>query len=405
MLKPAKKYVGRAFVNPVSKIVARIYSRSKEGVDEGFFRQRIRQSLQARSDCLTKSARLVFAEADFLPGLIIDQFVGWQYSDIQNITGDDEITFDLLKIKFGEPKKWLSIQFLSFAMDCRKNEIINAVENVLAYECPEIELDGIVEKSAPVREREGLPLFEGVIKGQFPKYGIVIFEGNCMFHIDLLNAQKTGHFLDQKENHRRAAKYAFELSNQLGKKLKVLDAFCYTGGFTIPIARICDAEITASDSSEAALAALHDNLKLNGVQNSVTAVTDNVFDLLTKYERAKMSFDLVILDPPAFAKSRSSMDGAVRGYKEINLRALKLLSNNGILITCSCSYAMTEEKFKTIIADAAFDAGVRLVQLDFCYQSNDHPILVSYEESQYLKCAYYRVLKLKSQHLKHANER
>ncbi|MDR2842543.1 MAG: class I SAM-dependent rRNA methyltransferase [Spirochaetaceae bacterium] len=401
-----KEYVGRAFVNPHSKIVARLYSSSKEGVDEGFFKRRIRQAIGTRKNynLEKESCRLVFAEADFLPGLIIDQYVGW---DAEKIFANGNLSFPLdfntLCETFGTPQKWISVQFLSYGMDIRKSEILSAVEQVLQNpekleensESPAVsgKIEGIIERSAaPVREKEDLPLYEAVLKGTFPSGGIIIFENDFPFLVDLVQGQKTGHFLDQKENHKRAADAAKQLQTSLGRTIKVLDGFCYSGAFALNIARSCDAEIIAADSSEAALGVLKKNCELNGV-STITVAAENVFDLLTKYERAKETFDLIVLDPPAFAKSRTAMDGAVRGYKEINLKAIKLLSPNGILITCSCSYAMTDEKFKAIIAEAATDARKRLYQLDFCYQSTDHPILVGYDESQYLKCGFYRVFK------------
>ncbi|GMO46047.1 MAG: class I SAM-dependent rRNA methyltransferase [Termitinemataceae bacterium] len=463
-----KKYVGRAFVNPQSKIVARLYSTSKEGVDEGFFRRRIRNAVNARTqyDLKSECARLVFAEADFLPGLIIDQYVGWDAKYLVDIDASKaikipaaerrfifvlpesctsglipsvtpqsggvlnptaRITFQNLQEKLIPAKKWLCIQFLSYAMEQRKNEIIAALEYVIQTsggtqdamleqsDCGErtscehrISIEGIIEKSAaPVREKEGLPQFEGIIKGSYPEGGIVIFENGFPFIVDLIGGQKTGHYLDQRDNHYLCAQYARSIglrsavdgldinlspTNVSSKKLRVLDTFCYSGGFSINICKNCDAEITAVDSSAAALSALKMNAKLNNVHSSITTVCENVFDFFKRYEQRREHFDLIILDPPAFAKSRSAMEAAIRGYKEINLKAIKLLRHGGILVTCSCSYAMTEEKFKDIIADAAFDAGKRLVQLDFRSQSSDHPILVSYNESKYLKCGYYKVV-------------
>jgi 23S rRNA (cytosine1962-C5)-methyltransferase len=293
-------------------------------------------------------------------------------------------------------------------MDLRKVEIIAALEYVLNNPAgaangaaPPLLIAGIIEKSAaPVREREGLPLFEGLLKGSMPKRGIVVFENGLPFLADLTGGQKTGTFLDQKENHALAASYAKDLqhslcsiSQELTPNFKVLDAFCYSGGFAINILRAVDAEIFAADSSGNAIDALKKNACLNGVADSLHILVENIFDLLSRLEKSKEQFDMIILDPPAFAKSRASLDAAIRGYKEINLKALKLLRANGILVTCSCSYALSDQQFKNIVEDAAMDAGKRLVQLDFRYQSSDHPILVGYGESQYLKCAYYKALK------------
>jgi 23S rRNA (cytosine1962-C5)-methyltransferase len=199
-----------------------------------------------------------------------------------------------------------------------------------------------------------------------------------------LGGQKTGHFLDQKENRERAASFA--------RGRRVLDACCHTGGFAIHAACSGASSVVAVDSSSHAIAAVGRNAKLNGVADRVTGVEANVFDLLRSYERAKEKFGLVVLDPPAFAKSRSALEGALRGYKEINLRGLRLLERGGVLVTCSCSHAMDETRFKAMVADAAVDAGRRLRLLDFRYQASDHTILVGYDESLYLKCGFYEVL-------------
>ncbi|GHU40005.1 SAM-dependent methyltransferase [Spirochaetia bacterium] len=393
-----KEYLGRAFVNPASKIIARIYSSSKEGVDTGFFKKRIRNALTGRSlyNLNTESCRIVFAEADFLPGLIIDRFTGWpakkvfEIFEAAELNGENtrkKITFDILCEKLGSPEHWLSIQFLSFGMDIRRDQIIEALAEVLGGH------SGIVEKSAPVREKEGLPLYDRTISGSFPDEGIIIFENGFAFLLNLLAGQKTGHFLDQARNRKHGGVWASELNKNLNRKIKVLDAFCYTGGFSVDIAASCAAEITSVDVSAPALKTLRINAELNGVTEKIRCTEANVFDFLTKEVHAKAGYDMIILDPPAFTKSRSTLDDAIRGYKEINLKAIKLLNPGGILITCSCSFALSESRFKAMIADAAFDAERRLTQVDFCYQPEDHPILIGYDESLYLKCGIYRVQK------------
>ena len=391
-----KKYLGRAIVNPNSKITARLYSPSKEGIDKGFFKRRIREAVLRRAffrDLSRESARLVFAEADFLPGLIIDCFAGWPLAEIEAAVTQRPLTFDLARDALGPPRFWLSAQFLVWGMDCRREMIIEALqEAVTAAFIPEGSLAGIIEKSAAhVRELEGLPLREGVLQGSFPETGIVIFEGGLPFIVDLPQGQKTGFFLDQRDNHILAAQYAAMLRKETETGLRILDACSYTGGFGLQAAR-SGGQLTMLDMSAAALETARKNAALNGVENSVTVIEANVFDELRNMVRRKEQFDMVILDPPAFAKSRGAIDEALRGYKEINLRAIRLVRPGGVFISCSCSQAVDEITFKQMIAEAAMDAERRLVQLDFRFQAQDHPVLAGYDESLYLKCGFYRVL-------------
>jgi len=395
-----KEYLGRAFVNPNSKITARIYSPSKEGVDKGFFKSRIRKAILARSDydLHRESARLVFAEADFLPGLIIDRFVGWPLETIEASVKERPITFQNAAV-LGPPGSWLSVQFLAYGMDARRELILDALEEVLAAPLlPGMEAlgapTGIIEKSgAKVRELEGLPLREGLVRGNFPPSGIVIFENDLPFAVHLEEGQKTGHFLDQRDNRRLAAACLSGLSLEGEKAPRVLDAFSYTGCFGIHAARAGAGSVDCVDVSTAALETIRINAALNGVSDKINTVEANVFDFLRAAERRKERFDLVILDPPAFAKTRPSLEDAIRGYKEINLRAITLLSKKGgVLVTSSCSQAMDEANFRRMITEAAADAGRRLVETDFRRQSADHPILVGYDESFYLKCGFYRAV-------------
>ncbi|MDR2020136.1 MAG: class I SAM-dependent rRNA methyltransferase [Treponema sp.] len=412
-----KTYLGRGFANPHSRIAARIYSPSKEGVDKGFFKRRIREALARRVpayDLRRESARIVFGEADFLPGLIVDRFVGWPLGPG---FPRESPSFAAAEAALGPPESWLSIQFLAWGMDRRREEILAALEEVLErYAPPEFRPApggadpenepgrgpaaeagrplglpaGIVEKSAPrVRQLEGLPPGEGLIRGSFPGGGIVLFENGLPFIAHVEEGQKTGHYLDQKENRLRAAAFA--------AGGRVLDACAYTGGFGIHAARLgalrgTRPQVVALDVSAAALETLTENARLNGVEECLTPVEGDIFETLRSYERAGERFDLIILDPPAFAKSHSALEGALRGYKEINLRAIKLLSPGGVLVSCSCSQALDEARFKALVAEAAADADRRLLRLDFRYQAPDHPILVGYDESLYLKCGYYRVL-------------
>ena len=403
-----KKYLGRAFVNPNSRITARIYSPSKEGVDKGFFKNRIRTAILLRSgnglqsgyDLRRESARIVFAEADFLPALIVDRFVGWPLETLAAALTRLPFSFEDAEEALGPPSSWLSVQFLCWGMDERREMILEALEEVLSAPllpdtAPLGAPSGIVEKSgAKVRELEGLPLREGIVKGKYPSGGIVIFENSFPFLVHLEEGQKTGHFLDQKENRRLAASYfrAERAEGADNSGLSVLDACSYTGGFGIHAARAGAGSVTCVDTSGEALEAVKKNAEINGVTSCVKTVEANVFEYLRAAQRRKERHDLVILDPPAFAKSRSSLEGAIRGYKEINLRAVSLLKPGGILVTCSCSQAMDETGFKQIIQEAAADSEKRLVQLDFRYQAKDHPILVGYDESFYLKCGFYKAI-------------
>jgi 23S rRNA (cytosine1962-C5)-methyltransferase len=210
----------------------------------------------------------------------------------------------------------------------------------------------------------------------------------------LEEGQKTGHFLDQKDNRRLAAAFLEAyLSDSTTGDVRVLDACAYSGGFGIHAARAGTVSVECVDASATALELVKKNAALNGVSDRVKTTEADVFEYLRAAERKKERFDLVILDPPAFAKTKASLDGAIRGYKEINLRAMSLLKSGGILVSCSCSQALDETRFKRMICEAAADAERRLVQLDFRYQSPDHPILLGYDESLYLKCGFYRVLR------------
>ena len=402
-----KEYLGRAFVNPNSKITARIYSPSKEGVDKGFFKHRIRKAILARScyNLQRESARLVFAEADFLPGLIIDRFVGWPLdASIDAAVKERPLRFEDA-VALGPPASWLSVQFLAYGMDARRELILDALEEVLAAPLlPGMEPlgapTGIVEKSgAKVRELEGLPLREGLVRGNFPPSGIVIFENDLPFAVHLEEGQKTGHFLDQRDNRGLAARHmAASCLSGLSQEEKsdgtprVLDAFSYTGCFGIHAARAGAESVVCVDVSAAALETLKVNAALNGVSDKIKTVEADVFEYLRVAERRKERYDLIILDPPAFAKTRLSLEGAIRGYKEINLRAISMLSKGGVLVTSSCSQAMDEANFRRMVTEAATDAGRRLVETDFRRQSADHPILMGYDESFYLKCGFYRAV-------------
>ncbi|GHT82170.1 SAM-dependent methyltransferase [Spirochaetia bacterium] len=394
-----KTYLGRALVNPNSKIIARIYSPSKEGMDKGFFKRRIREAVSRRIDAgldlYRESARLVFAEADFLPGLIIDRFAGWPLGELESAVSLRPITFEAAEAALGPPRSWLAVQFLVYGMDSRREDILAALEEVLAaplgpgWDTTLGEPLGIIEKSAAkAREPEGLPLREGILRGTCPAGGIVLFENGFPFVVQPLEGQKTGHFLDQRDNRLQAAGFA----GNKAAAFRVLDAFCYTGGFGIHAARAGAVQVSCVDASAGALETLRKNAALNGVEHRITVVESDVFEYLRAAELQKETYDLIILDPPAFAKTRSALEGALRGYKEINLRAITMLKPGGVLVSCSCSQALDEIRFRYMIREAAADAGKRLIMLDFRRQPADHPVLVGYDESLYLKCGFYRVV-------------
>jgi 23S rRNA (cytosine1962-C5)-methyltransferase len=331
--------------------------------------------------------------------------VGWPLKDIETTVTLRPLTFEAAEAALGPPRSWLAIQFLSFGMDSRREEIIAALEEVLEQDgfiipddVPLGKAACIIEKSAAkVRELEGLPLREGLIRGNFPAEGIVIFENGLPFMLNLIDGQKTGHFLDQRDNRRVAAAYvgagASVPAGDEPPALRVLDAFSYTGGFGIHAAAANPGvQVTCVDASAEALETARINAELNGLGDRVSTAEADVFEYLRAAERQKDFYDLIILDPPAFAKTRSALEGALRGYKEINLRAINMLKPGGVLVTCSCSHALDETRFRYMITEAAADAGRRLIMLDFRHQAADHPVLVGYEESLYLKCGIYRVV-------------
>lgn len=358
-------FIGKGFFNPSSKIRLRLYSRTTEKADKAFFIKSFNEALFWRRrffDDTKESLRLVFGEADNLPGLIVDLFIG------RADAGDTEP---------GAMGRWLSCQFLSLGVELRKAEIVQSLVEVF-------EPDGIVERSeAPVRALEGLEASSGLLYGSVPE-NVLIKEGNAVFLVDLSEGQKTGWFLDQRANRAAAARFA--------AGAEVLDVFCNQGGFGILAAMAGAAHVTAVDSSRGALAAAARNATLNGVESRYSTIEANAFDYLRNLEKEKAKFDLIILDPPAFAKSRSSVEQAYKGYKEINLRAMRLLNRGGLLVSCSCSYWFDEQRFQTMIEDAAFDCGRKIRLIEARTQDMDHPIVSGYPESKYLKC---RILELR----------
>jgi 23S rRNA (cytosine1962-C5)-methyltransferase len=353
VLDSRRRLVGVAFYNPASRIRARIYSRAPRPADLSFFEERIGDALAWRRrffDPERQSVRLIYGEADGLPGLVVDSFVG---------TAGEE----------SQRGRWLSAQFLSYGVEARKADILEALASAFPS-------TGVVERSeAPVRALEGLDPRSGVIRGSVPDR-IVMEENGLLFGVDLVGGQKTGWFLDQRANRAAAARHA--------RGRRVLDAFCNAGGFGLACAAAGASEVLAVDSSAQAAQAALDNAALNGLADKLRVAQANAFDFLRGLERSGERFGLVILDPPAFAKNRSAVESARRGYKDLNL-----LESGGILVTCSCSQAFDRGLFAATVEDAALDAGRRLRLVEERGQDLDHPIVSGYWESRYLKCLVF----------------
>ncbi|HXE31912.1 MAG TPA: class I SAM-dependent rRNA methyltransferase [Terriglobales bacterium] len=337
--------LGLADWSPQSQIRLRLLSRGAgDTADGAWLRQRLEAALAYRRRVVRESDayRLVSAEADGLPGLIVD--------------------------RYGAA---LSLQALTWGMAARQDAIVALLERLLT---PQV----IVERNdVKVREREGLPLRSGMLRGESARAEVAIH--GLRFALDLLEGQKTGAFLDQRENWLAAAQWAraFQVES-------ALDVFCYQGGFALHLARACK-RVEAVDSSRPALEAADANAARNGLEN-IDWVEANAFDLLKHYDQGGNQFDMVVLDPPAFAKSRSALEAAIGGYKEINLRALKMLKPGGLLISCSCSHHLAESELLGLMAAAAADARRPLTILERRGQALDHPVLLAVPESAYLKC-------------------
>jgi len=356
VLSKSGQYLGTGIINKKSKIVVRILSRNcGETFDEAFFKKRIEDALAIRFAYYGKhdSYRLVFDEADFLPGLTVER-----YCDVDG-------------------RVFLVVQFLALCTEVYREIILKVLTDV----CHPF---GIYERSdASVREKEGLEEKSGWIGAEHDPV-IRIKENGIILQVDLEKGQKTGYFLDQKFNRRHAAMFA--------KGKRVLDTFTHTGAFALNCAAAGASEVTAVDISEDAVENVKANIALNGMDKKVTAVCADVFDVLRSYEAEKRNFDMIILDPPAFTKSAKQVQKAYGGYKEINLRAMKILEKGGILITCSCSHFFDYNTFYSMIQNAANDAHRTVQILEKRGAGPDHPVLAGYPKSEYLKCAVLRVL-------------
>ena len=344
------RFLAKGFYNPNSQIALRIMTYRDEKIDRDFIFSRVHEAVEYRRTFADlRSCRLIFAESDRLPALIVDSF-----SDI------------------------LVLQCLALGMERFKNDIVEAL-------IEEMHPKGIWERNdVPVRKLEGMEMNTGLLYGEVPDR-VIIQENGILFHVDVKEGQKTGFFLDQKEN--RAAIEPFVIGKH------VLDCFTHTGSFALHAGKYGAKEVTGVDISEYACEFARSNAVLNGLEDKVGFMTANVFDLLSEQSRKGTQYDVIILDPPAFTKTRSAVEGAMRGYKEINLRALKMIKTDGFLITCSCSQHVSREMFQTMVLDAAKDAHVILRQIEFRTQGKDHPILPGAPETEYLKCGIYQVLR------------
>jgi 23S rRNA (cytosine1962-C5)-methyltransferase len=339
------RVVGQAMVNVRSQIAGRILTRDDEPVDEAFMERRIRQALarQGRSPGGADACRVVFGEGDRLPGLIVDR-----YADL------------------------LVVQILTAGMDRLRDIIVRVLQRVL-------EPRAIYERSdASARKLEGLELRKGFAWGAGDT-GVWIREGDLAFFVEVAAGQKTGFFLDQRENR--------QLVKRMARGREVLDCFCYSGGFSVSAAGGGAASVLGVDISAESLAWAARSAERNGLAGCCTFTSANAFDQLRAFGRDGRSFSLIILDPPAFTKGREALAGALRGYNEINLRAMKLLSPGGVLVTCSCSYHVDTPAFLDMLRSAAADARREFRLLELRTQAADHPILLAAKETQYLKCA------------------
>ena len=357
------RYLGTGFLSEQSKIRIRLISRNaNDRFDAAFWERKLRWAWEYRKSVMPPEdldcCRVIFGEADAFPGLTVDKF------------------HDLL-----------SVQVLSVGMEGIKDTLLPALVRILREDGQVIR--GVYERNdAALREKEGLPQY----KAWFPLPGeetpdspiTEITENGIRYLVDVENGQKTGFFLDQKYNRQAVAR--------LARGRTVLDCFTHTGSFALNAAMGGAKHVTAVDVSEAAGEMARANARRNGLEHVVDCVAANVFDLLPQLEKEPVKYDFIILDPPAFTKSRKTVANAITGYKEINYRAMRLLPRGGYLATCSCSHFATEEKFVAMLHDAAKDAGVQLRQIEARQQSCDHPILWGVEETSYLKFYLFQVV-------------
>jgi 23S rRNA (cytosine1962-C5)-methyltransferase len=346
--------LGKGFINRNSKIRIRLLTRdSNQEINRSFLQMRLQNAWDYRKKTIdTASCRIVFGEADFLPGLVIDKF-----SDV------------------------LVVQSLALGIDRYKEEIVDILKGIL--EKDGIVIRGVYERSdAKVRKQEGMERIKGFIGEEFDT-NVEIVENGVKYYVDVKEGQKTGFFLDQKDNRMAIRK--------LCKGAKVLDCFTHTGSFALNAGQAGAASVLGLDASELGVEQARKNAQLNGLSDIVHFDCVDVFEKLPEFEESGERFDVIILDPPAFTKSRNSVKNAVKGYREINLRAMKLIRDGGFLATCSCSHFMTYELFTKTIGQAAANVHKRLRQVEFRTQAPDHPILWAANESYYLKFYIFQV--------------
>lgn len=347
--------LGKGFINQISKIRIRMLTRDiGQDIDNTFFIKRLENAWEYRKKTVdTDSCRIVFGEADYLPGIVIDKF-----ADI------------------------LVVQSLALGMDRYKDLIVQGLKEILARDG--INIRGVYERSdAKVRLQEGMERVKGFIGGEFDTE-VQIVENGVKYYVDVKEGQKTGFFLDQKYNRKAIRK--------LCKDAKVLDCFTHTGSFALNAAQAGAKSVLGIDASGSGIAQAVRNAELNGLQGVAEFECADVFDKLPELEEAGEKFDVVILDPPAFTKSRNSVKNAVKGYREINLRAMKIVKDGGFLATCSCSHFMDYELFTKTIGQAAANVHKVLRQVEFRTQAPDHPILWEAGESYYLKFYIFQVI-------------
>lgn len=347
-------FLGKGFINTNSKITIRILTRNKEQeINRDFFEMRLRNAWNYRKDTVdTSSCRVIFGEADFLPGLVIDKF-----SDV------------------------LVVESLALGIDQYKLLIIDLLKEILKEDG--VSIRGVYERSdAKVRTNEGMERIKGFIGEEFDTK-VEIIENGVKYIVDVEDGQKTGFFLDQKYN-----RLAIQ---RLCKDKDVLDCFTHTGSFALNAGIAGAKSVLGVDASQLGVNQAQENAVLNGLEKTVQFTCADVFDLLPELEKKGEKYDVVILDPPAFTKSRNSVKNAVKGYKEINLRGMKLIKDGGYLATCSCSHFMTPDLFTDTIKQAARNVHKRLRQVEYRTQAADHPILWAAEESYYLKFYIFQV--------------
>ena len=346
--------MGKGFINTNSRIVIRMLTRDEHRrIDDEFMEKRVRDAWEYRRKVVdTGCCRVIFGEADFLPGLVVDKF-----SDV------------------------LVVQSLALGIDKWKEKIVELLKKILAEDG--IVIRGVYERSdVKVRRQEGMEFRKGFIGPAF-EMPVFIQENGVRYEVDVKDGQKTGFFLDQKYNRLAIQK--------LCRGAKVLDCFTHTGSFALNAGIAGASSVTGVDASELAVEQARRNAKLNGLEDTVKFICRDVFELLPELEAQDEKFDVVILDPPAFTKSRNSIKNAVKGYREINLRAMKLVKDGGFLATCSCSHFMDYELFTQTIGQAAKNVHKRLRQVEFRTQAPDHPILWAADESYYLKFYTFQV--------------